>query len=104
MRPWRAASLVDAATLARRPRMFGSKGVLDRMFGGLQRRQRLDAGEIEKPSGTEKGTFLLSRRSMVAAAAGGVAAATAAAHAASFGNPDEPPQGAVNVRNPASLT
>src|SRR5262249_35721972 len=84
--------------------MFGSKGALDRFFGGLGRRQRLDPGEVEKPSGTEKGTFLMSRRSMVAVAAGSMAAASAAAHAASFGNPDEPPQGAINARNPASLT
>jgi hypothetical protein len=37
----------------------------------------------------------------------GLAAASvlsARAHAASFGNPDEPPQGAVNAKNPASLT
>src|SRR5919106_1189620 len=29
---------------------------------------------------------------------------TAAARAAEFGNPDEPPQGAINATNPASLT
>lgn len=38
----------------------------------------------------------LSRRSMLAFSAAGAVAATAA-HAASFGNPDEPPQGAVNA-------
>ena len=46
----------------------------------------------------------ISRRKMVAAAAGGVAAAGGLARAASFGDPDEPPQGAINARNPASLT
>ncbi|MGY3617308.1 oxalate decarboxylase [Bradyrhizobium sp. USDA 10063] len=29
---------------------------------------------------------------------------TASAHAASFGNPDEPPQGAINAKSPGSLT
>ena len=43
----------------------------------------------------------LSRRSMLAFSAAGAVAATAA-HAASFGNPDEPPQGAVNA-NEASF-
>jgi len=83
--------------------MFGSKKALDRMFGGLEpRRQRLGAGEVEKAE-TDKGAFRVSRRSVVAAAAGGMAVATAA-HAASFGNPDDPPQGAINAKNPASLT
>ncbi|SFK03154.1 oxalate decarboxylase family bicupin [Methylocapsa palsarum] len=46
----------------------------------------------------------VSRRSMLSAA-GTVAATVAAAKAASFGNPDEPPQGALNTKgNPASLT
>jgi oxalate decarboxylase len=42
-----------------------------------------------------------------AAGGSGLAAASvlsAGAQAASFGNPDEPPQGAVNAQNPASLT
>ncbi|GAB4068736.1 cupin domain-containing protein [Ancylobacter sonchi] len=39
----------------------------------------------------------LSRRSLLAAGAvGGAALAAGSAHAASFGNPDEPPQGAIN--------
>jgi oxalate decarboxylase len=47
-----------------------------------------------------------SRRNLLAfSAAGAVAAAASAANAASFGNPDEPPQGAVNTQgNPASAT
>ena len=47
----------------------------------------------------------LSRRHMIAAgAAGGIATAAAVAQAASFGNPDEPPQGAVNTAgNPSSF-
>jgi len=40
----------------------------------------------------------ISRRQMLAAtAAGGVPTAAAPAVAASFGNPDEPPQGAINT-------
>jgi hypothetical protein len=48
---------------------------------------------------------MISRRNMLAATAvGSVAVATTSPHAASFGNPDEPPQGAINTRgNPASL-
>jgi oxalate decarboxylase len=48
----------------------------------------------------------LSRRSVLAAAAAGsVATATVAANAASFGNPDTPPQGQVNTTpNPSSFT
>ena len=45
----------------------------------------------------------LSRRAMLAA--GGFAALTTAAHAAGvFGDPDLPPEGAVNVTNPKSFT
>ena len=48
---------------------------------------------------------MISRRNMLAATAGGamVTAATTA-RAASFGNPDEPPQGAINAKNPESVT
>jgi len=48
----------------------------------------------------------LSRRDvLVATAAGGVLTAAASARAASYGNPDEPPQGAVNtLNNPSSTT
>src|SRR5260370_34032268 len=48
----------------------------------------------------------LSRRSILAATAAGSAfAAATAARAASFGNPDEPPQGALNTQgNPTSVT
>ena len=51
-------------------------------------------------------SFIPSRRSFLAAtAAGSVAAAVATARAASFGNPDEPPEGAVNAQgNPASVS
>ncbi|MFO1073679.1 MAG: cupin domain-containing protein [Geminicoccaceae bacterium] len=45
-----------------------------------------------------------SRREVLATtAAGGVALAASAATAASLGNPDQPPQGAVNVTQPATL-
>lgn len=46
----------------------------------------------------------VSRRHWLAAAtAGGIATAAASVKAATFGNPDEPPQGAVNTTgNPAS--
>jgi oxalate decarboxylase len=47
----------------------------------------------------------LSRRNMLATGtAGAVAAVAPAAHAASFGNPDQPPEGAVNATNPKALT
>ncbi len=51
-------------------------------------------------------SIIPSRRSFLAAtAAGSMAAAAATARAASFGNPDEPPQGAVNAQgNPASIS
>ena len=46
----------------------------------------------------------LSRRNLLAVgAASAVVTAAAAANAASFGNPDEPPEGAVNVTNPKVL-
>ncbi|WP_454620738.1 oxalate decarboxylase family bicupin [Bradyrhizobium cenepequi] len=44
---------------------------------------------------------MFSRRDLLAASAVG-AAMTASAHAASFGNPDEPPQGAINAKSPGS--
>jgi oxalate decarboxylase len=48
---------------------------------------------------------MISRRNMLmATAAGAMATAATAAKAASFGNPDEPPQGAINAKDPASLT
>jgi len=40
---------------------------------------------------------------LAASAAGGAVLATAPAHAATFGNPDEPPQGAVNS-SPGALS
>ena len=48
----------------------------------------------------------LSRRSILgsAAAGGATLAAAATAQAQSFGNPDMPPEGAVNARSPTSLT
>jgi oxalate decarboxylase len=45
---------------------------------------------------------MFSRRDILATAAAGTALSTAAAAAATFGNPDNPPQGAINARNPAS--
>jgi oxalate decarboxylase len=46
----------------------------------------------------------VSRRQWLAAtAAGGIATAAATAGAATFGNPDEPPEGAVNAQNPKAL-
>jgi oxalate decarboxylase len=48
-------------------------------------------------------SFVSSRRNLLAAtAAGGVAAVAATARAASFGNPDEPPQGAINTQGNAA--
>jgi hypothetical protein len=42
------------------------------------------------------GTFLSRRDVLAAAAAGGAVLAAGPAHAATFGNPDEPPEGAIN--------
>src|ERR1700723_4196071 len=47
---------------------------------------------------------MVSRRDGLATAAAGAAMSTTAAAAASFGNPDEPPQGSINAKNPASAT
>ena len=47
---------------------------------------------------------MLSRREMLAAAATTAMTTAASAQPATFGNPDEPPQGAINAKNPASLT
>jgi oxalate decarboxylase len=47
---------------------------------------------------------MISRREILAASAGGAVLAATTAHAATFGNPDEPPQGAINAKNPASIT
>ena len=46
---------------------------------------------------------MFSRREMLAASAVGAALATSSAQAASFGNPDEPPQGAINAKGPGNL-
>src|SRR5713101_5229317 len=49
----------------------------------------------------------VTRRGLLGAGAGGLAAASVlsvGAGAASYGNPDEPPQGVINAQNPASLT
>ena len=47
----------------------------------------------------------VSRRGVVVAAAtGGLVAADVVARAATFGNPDQPPQGAINATNPRSVT
>ena len=53
-----------------------------------------------RPTGGKR--TMISRRDMLAATAAGAVATTA--DAANFGNPDEPPQGAVNATNPSSLT
>src|SRR6202021_2361222 len=52
--------------------------------------------------GKEQAMF--SRRDVLATAAAGAAMSTTIAAAATFGNPDEPPQGAINAKNPASAT
>src|SRR5262249_36321422 len=46
---------------------------------------------------------LISRRKIVAATSAVAASAPSVARAATFGNPDLPPQGAVNVTNPDTL-
>jgi oxalate decarboxylase len=47
----------------------------------------------------------ISRRNLLAVtAAGSIVAAATKLQAQTFGNPDEPPQGAINAKNPASIT
>src|SRR5882757_7186417 len=60
---------------------------------------------LRAPPARSRGVVsMLSRRKMLAATAAGAALTASTAHAASFGNPDEPPQGAINAENPASVT
>ena len=47
---------------------------------------------------------MFSRRDVLAASAMGAAMTVSAANAASFGNPDQPAEGAINAKNPASIT
>jgi oxalate decarboxylase len=47
---------------------------------------------------------MFSRRDLLAASAMGAAMTMSAASAGSYGNPDEPPEGAINAKNPASVT
>ena len=47
---------------------------------------------------------MISRREVLAPTAAGAVMSAATARAASFGNPDEPPQGAINAKNPGSVT
>src|SRR5246500_807481 len=47
---------------------------------------------------------MFSRRDMLAASAMGAAMTVSAASAGSLGNPDEPPQGSINAKNPGSVT
>jgi oxalate decarboxylase len=47
---------------------------------------------------------MISRREVLAVTAAGAAMTTMTARAASFGNPDVPPQGAMNAKNLASVT
>jgi hypothetical protein len=47
---------------------------------------------------------MLSRRNIIATAAAGAMMSAATARAASFGNPDQPAEGAVNATNPKALT
>src|ERR1700726_2156385 len=51
-----------------------------------------------------RSTTMFSRRDMLAASAMGAAMTVSAANAGSFGNPDEPPQGSINAKNPGSVT
>ena len=47
---------------------------------------------------------MFSRRDLLAMSAAGAAMVGSSAQAATFGNPDEPPQGAINAKTPGSLT
>src|SRR6266481_5138872 len=51
-----------------------------------------------------RSTTMFSRRDLLAVSAMGAAMTVSAANAGSFGNPDEPPEGAINAKNPASVT
>src|SRR5713226_10287802 len=46
---------------------------------------------------------MVSRRDMLAVSAAGAVMTATAARAASFGNPDQPPQGAINAKGPGNL-
>jgi hypothetical protein len=46
---------------------------------------------------------MFSRRDMLAVSAAGAVMTANAARAASFGNPDQPPQGAINAKGPGNL-
>src|ERR1700737_4457969 len=46
---------------------------------------------------------MFSRRDMLAVSAAGAMMTASAARAASFGNPDLPPQGAINAKGPGTL-
>jgi oxalate decarboxylase len=60
--------------------------------------------EHDKTDDSLQGLSNLSRRLVMAAgAAGGIAAIATAARAATFGDPDRPPEGAINVKNPVAL-
>src|ERR1700726_2606615 len=47
---------------------------------------------------------MISRRDVLVATATSAMVTAASAEPATYGNPDEPPQGAINAKNPASLT
>ena len=47
---------------------------------------------------------MLSRRNILTTASAGMALSATTARAATFGNPDDPAEGAVNVTNPKALT
>src|SRR5258708_39218609 len=46
---------------------------------------------------------MFSRRDVLAVSAAGAMVTANAARAASFGNPDQPPQGAINAKGPGNL-
>jgi hypothetical protein len=46
---------------------------------------------------------MFSRRDMLAVSAAGAVMTATAARAASFGNPDQPPEGAINAKGPGNL-
>jgi oxalate decarboxylase len=81
---------------------WSALGLLASVDAGLDDRSRFV--DIHKGETMTK-TSVPSRRGFLAAtAASSVAVAAATARAASFGNPDEPPEGAVNTQgNPASV-
>src|ERR1700742_1864524 len=67
-------------------------------------RGRIDHGPDDIHLSASEEDDMFSRRDVLAASAMGAAMTVSAAKAGDFGNPDEPPQGAINAKGPGNLT